>query len=308
VRRLATLFFLCGAAFAFAQQPPAAPPPPPPPPPEGAPMTPALQRMIQGRGEIIRVVTGFSGLDGIVWRREDGVTFTDPRASEIVTWRPGSNALPRIRVVPGGGAGLALDAEGRLVIARHNALNVVRLEGQSSTTVLDRVNGAPLWGPLDLAIGADGTVFVVDVSQSGGRILRRDPSGDASVLVDNLPQPSGVAIATTGKTLYVSDASRAELWAYPLEGTRAGPGRRLAQIRPWKAGVAGRPGGLLVDAAGHIFLAGPGGIWVLDENGGRLGVIAMPERPAACAFGDPDGRSLFVTAESSIYKVRLKKM
>jgi gluconolactonase len=295
-------------ASAFAQEPQTAPPAPPLPPPEGAPMTPALEHMLQGRGEIVRVVTGFAGLDGIVWRRQDGVTFTDPRSSEIITWLPGANLTPRVKVVPGGAAGLALDAEGRILVARHDAKLVTRTEGQSSTTLLDQAGGAPLWGPTDIAVAPDGSIYVVDVSASAGRILRRGPAGESSVIVDDLPQPTGVAVSSSGKTLYVSDAARAELWSYPIEGDRAGPGRRLAQIRPWKQGVAGRPNGLLLDKAGHIFLAGPGGVWVLDENGGRLGVMAMPERPAACTLGDADGRTLYIAAEASLYKIRLKKL
>ena len=75
---------------------------------------------------------------------------------------------------------------------------------------------------------------------------------------------------------------------------------------PWKRGVQGRPNGLTVDTHGRLYLAGPGGIWVLDANGGRLGVIATPETPAACTFGDADGHTLYIAAETSLYKVRLK--
>ena len=78
-----------------------------------------------------------------------------------------------------------------------------------------------------------------------------------------------------------------------------------SSITPWKSGVAGRPAGLALDKDGRIYLAGPGGIWVMDQNGGRLGVIATSETPTACTFGDSDGKTLFDRA-GSIYKVRLK--
>ena len=84
-----------------------------------------------------------------------------------------------------------------------------------------------------------------------------------------------------------------------------GAPRTLATIVPWKRGVQGRADGVTLDQAGRVYLAGPGGIWVLDRNGGRLGVIATPETPSACAFGDADGRTLYITAETSIYKVRM---
>jgi gluconolactonase len=126
------------------------------------------------------------------------------------------------------------------------------------------------------------------------------------VAVDSLTRIGGLAISHDGQELYVSDASLRELRAYPLGASGVtGPARRLASIVPWKRGVQGRPGGITLDAAGRLYLAGPGGIWVLDRTGGRLGVIATPETPSASAFGDEDGKTLYIAAETSIYKVRL---
>jgi gluconolactonase len=151
-------------------------------------------------------------------------------------------------------------------------------------------------------------MFVADVGPDAGRVIRVSPDGSAAVATTDVVNPAGLAVAPSGTTLYVSDAARAELRAYAIGRGGLTDGRRLASILPWKSGVRGRPDGLFVDKAGHIFLAGPGGVWVLDENGGRLGVIAMPERPAACTLGDPDGRTLYITAETSVYKIRLRKM
>ena len=82
MRRLTTLLVLCGALSASAQQPKMPPPPPSLPPPEGAPRTPALERLVEGRGDIVRVITGYDSLDGIAWRPADGLTFTPwPHAS-----------------------------------------------------------------------------------------------------------------------------------------------------------------------------------------------------------------------------------
>ena len=106
-------------------------------------------------------------------------------------------------------------------------------------------------------------------------------------------QPTGLAVSANGNTLFVTDLARAELRAYALsQKESAAPGRRLARITPWKSGVAGRPAGLALDKDGRIYLAGPGGIWVMDHNGGRLGVIATSETPTACTFGDSDGKTL----------------
>jgi gluconolactonase len=308
VRRLTTLLVLCGALSASAQQPKAPPPPPSLPPPEGAPRTPALERLVEGRGEIVRVVTGYDSLDGIVWRSDVGLTFTDPGTHQLATWLPASKLEPVARVDGSAPAGLAADSQGRLLVAERNTLRVTMRDKGQVTIILDKVDGEPLRGPSDLTAAASGDVYVTDFGSGGGRVIRVTPAGEASIAVSDVGQPVGVAVSPAGTTLFVSDSARSELRAYPLgpQGV-SGAGRRLSPITPWKSGVNGRPAGLLVDRAGHIFLAGPGGVWVLDENGGRLGVIAMPERPSACTLGDADGRTLYIAAETSIYKVRLRK-
>ena len=127
------------------------------------------------------------------------------------------------------------------------------------------------------------------------------------VAAGDLVRPTGLALSPDGKMLYVSDAGRSEVRAYSADAAgHLSNGRRLTGIQPWKRGVQGGPDGLTVDAGGRLFLAGPGGVWVLDANGGRLGVIATPETPSACAFGDADGKTLYITARTSIYKVRLR--
>jgi gluconolactonase len=262
--------------------------------------------MIEGKGEIVRIITGFSDLDGIVWRREDGIVFTDSRNHQITRWVPGSKTDPFTRDDSGGPAGLALDTQSRLIIVEHQARRVIRADKDEMTTLIDHVDGGPLWGPTDITVAPGGDLFITDFGSAGGRVVRLSTAGEPSVAVSDVVRPSGVAVSPSGTTLYVSDAARAELRAYPIDHRAVGAGRRLASIQPWKSGVSGVPDGLLVDRAGHIFLAGPGGMWVLDENGGRLGVIAMPERPASCAFGDGDGRTLYCAAETSVYKVRMK--
>lgn len=269
-------------------------------------MTPALGRLISGRGVIVRLMTGFGGVDGIVWRADTGLTFTDPPRGQVVRWKSADTGPELIRTGAGGAAGLAFDADGRLLAAERGARRVSRTDQSGTTTLLDQVDGAPLGGPSDLAFGPDGSLYIVDATSTGGRIVRLAPGGEAKVVVADLKQPSGVAVAPSGASLYVSDAGRAELRVYPIDHGQVGAGRRLAAITPWKPGVHGLPDGLRTDRDGHLFLAGPGGIWVLDENGGRLGVMAMPETPSACTFGDADGRTLYIAAETSVYTVRLK--
>ena len=281
-----------------------------PPPPEGAPTTPALRRLLENDGLVERVATNFQFADGPVWV-DGALVFTDAPRGQVLRWRAGEEPAV-IADESGGASGLALDASSRLVAAEARRRRVSRREDGEVATVIDRVGGAALNGPTDVAIAPDGALYIVDAPAAGdrtglaGRIVRVPPSGAAEIVIEGLNRPTGLAVARDGRELYVADAGRRDLRAYPLSaGAAPGPPRVLASIVPWKRGVTGRADGVTVDQAGRVYLAGPGGIWILDRNGGRLGVIATPETPTACAFGDADGRTLYITAQTSLYKVRL---
>jgi gluconolactonase len=248
VRRLTTLLVLCGALSASAQQPKSPPPPPSLPPPEGAPRTPALERLVEGRGEIVRVITGYDSLDGIAWRPSDGLTFSDPATHQIVTWLPASKTEPLTRVDGSAPAGLAADAQGGLLVAERNTLRVTRRENGVVTALVDRVDGQPLRGPSEVTVAPNADVYVADFGSGGGRVIRVTPGGQTSVVVSDVAQPAGVGISPAGTVLYVADSARSELRAYPIDAQGVvGTGRRLTPITPWKSGVNGRPAGLLVD-------------------------------------------------------------
>jgi gluconolactonase len=295
---LATMVSVAIAAAAIGQVAP---------PPEGAPMTPALRRLIEGRGEVQRVVTGFQSADGIAWTSREVLVLTDPFRQQIMQWT--SKDGLRLRLEPSGGAaGVAIDDSGRLLAAERSTGHVTRIDDAGNAAVIaETANGKPIGTPTDVAIAQDKSIYVTSYAGEEGRVVRIDPNGHVTLAAADLLRPSGIAFSPDDKTVYVSDSARSEVRAYPrqADGTLGAP-RRLAVILPWKRGVQGRPNGLTVDTQGRLYLAGPGGIWVLDANGGRLGVIATPETPAACTFGDADGHTLYIAAETSLYKVRLK--
>lgn len=279
-----------------------------PPPPEGAPITPALRRLLDDDGRVERVATNFTTADGPVWI-DGALIFTDAARNQVLRWRAGEEPTV-IQEESGGARGLAVDASSRLIAAETDRHRVTRREDGDVLVLAESAGGVPLVGPTDIALAPDGAVLLVDAPPASarppaaGRVIRIAPDGKADVVAEGLARPTGVAVAHDGSEVYVVDAGRRELRAIGL-GAGAHPSRVLATIVPWKRGVQGRADGVTLDPAGRLYLAGPGGIWVLDRNGGRLGVIATPETPSACAFGDADGRTLYITAETSIYKVRL---
>jgi gluconolactonase len=65
------------------------------------------------------------------------------------------------------------------------------------------------------------------------------------------------------------------------------------------------PDGMKVDSAGNVYATGPGGVLVISPRGKHLGTIEVPEIPANCAWGEADGKTLYITARTSVYRIRL---
>lgn len=288
-----------------------------PPPPEAAPTTPALTRLLDTR-EPTPIASGFMYAEGPLWRPDGYLLFADSPRNRIHRWDP-KVGLALLREPSGNATALAFDHEGRLLATEHANRRISRTEKDGSVvTLVDRYDGKRLNSPNDMAVSRAGAVFFTDppyglANQVEGKeldfqgVYRFDRNGRLLLLVRDMPRPNGIGLSPDERTLYVTDSETAELRAYALaaDGT---PGRMrvLAQLKPWKSGVVGVADGLTLDVQGRVYVAGPGGVWVFDANGGRLGVIATPEPPAACAFGDPDGRALYITARTRVYKVEMR--
>lgn len=287
-----------------------------PPSPEGAPTTPALERLL-AEPEVQHIADGFVYAEGPLWNPDGYLLFADSPRNRLNRWTP--NAGVSVYREPSGFAtAFAWDRGGRLLATEHQNRRISRTERDGTvTTVVDRYRGKRLNSPNDLVVARDGTIYFTDPPyglprQSEGKeldfqgVYRLATDGTLTLLARDMPRPNGIGLSRDGRTLYVTDSERAELRALTLTASGVSASRVLAEMRPWKPGVQGVPDGLALDNAGHIFATGPGGVWVFDGNGGRLGVIATPETPAACAFGDADRKTLYITARTRLYRIRLK--
>ena len=288
-----------------------------PPPPEGAPTTPALKRLLEQR-EVDSIADGYAYAEGPLWHPDGFLLFADSPRDRLHKWDPASNTVTVFREPSAGATALGFDHQGRLLATEHRNRRISRTERDGSiVTLVDRYEGKRLNSPNDLAVARDGTVFFTDPPyglprQVEGKeldfqgVYRLDPDGRLRLLVRSMVRPNGIGLSPDGRLLYVTDSDRAHLRAFVIrdDGT-VDDGRVLAQMRPWKSGVQGVPDGLVVSVQGHILVSGPGGVWVFDPKGGRLGVIPTPEPPAACTFGGPDGKTLYITARSRVYRMRM---
>jgi gluconolactonase len=277
-----------------------------------------------------RVAAGFEFTEGPVWTRDGALLFSSPNTNVIYRWTPSGRVSP-FRVKSGyrgtdigrftqpGSNGLTFDPDGRLTICQHGNRRVIRVEPRGNVTVLaDQYRGNRLNSPNDLVYRSDGMLFFTDppFGLPGGfddpkkelpfSGVFRVNEAEVSLISDDLEGPNGIALSPDERYLYVGnwDMQRKMVVRYELE--RSGE----AIDRTDFFDMSDAPGpvavdGLKVDQLGNLYVCGPGGIWVLSPEGRHLGTIEIPEEPHNLAWGDDDSRSLYITALTSIYRMRL---
>jgi gluconolactonase len=292
---------------------------------------PALDRVIDPAARAEKLAGGFSFIEGPVWVPDGYLLFSDPNENRIYRYAPdGQVSVHRTKsgyagadigeYGQPGSNGLTLDREGRLTIAEHGNRRITRLEKNGVITVLaDRHEGKRLNSPNDLVYRSDGSLYFTDppfglpkfyedprkeIPYSGVYLLR---DGTLRLVSRDLKGPNGLAFSPDEKYLYVDnwDPERKVVMRYEVEpdGTLSGGAVFFD--------MAGAPGeealdGLKVDRMGNLYVSGPGGLWILSPEGTHLGTLQIPELAANFAWGDEDGRTLYLAARTGLYRIRTK--
>jgi sugar lactone lactonase YvrE len=271
---------------------------------------------IVGDAAVEKVAGGFEFTEGPVWVPDGYLLFSDIPASTIYRWTPGSVSAEVFRAPSGRSNGLTLDREGRLLACEHDR-RLSRTEGDGSVvTLAERYEGKRLNSPNDVVVRSDDSIYFTDPPyglprQEEGReldfngVYRLAPDGALTLLDDSFDRPNGLAFSPDERVLYVDDSRRGHIRAFDVQADgMLSNGRVFAELR--EPGEQGVPDGMKVDVRGNVFCTGPGGIWVLDAAGEPLGVIRVPEVPANLAWGDDDLKTLYITARTGLYRLRVR--
>lgn len=298
-------------------------------------LDPALDGIVPTDATIEKIAGGFisndaGGVEGPVWIHKGFLLFSDIPVSIIYSWIPGSK--PSIYLGPkdfplvdpataaiAGTNGLTLDKQGRLTICDQGNRRVVRREDNGSFTVLaDRFEGKRLNSPNDLVYKSDGALYFTDPPYALAK-EDRDPrkeqtyngvyrvkGGKVQLLVKDMTRPNGIAFSPDEKFLYVSNSEPSKFYnrfAVNPDGT-LGPGALFCDMNSTPGN--GFPDGMKVDQKGNVYGAGVDGLWIISPQGKHLGTIHLPEVAANCGWGDGDARTLYITASTGVYRIRLK--
>jgi gluconolactonase len=264
-------------------------------------------------GDPERLATGFQFTEGPIWLPDGSLLFSDIPANRIYRWTAESN-IEVWREPTGNSNGLTLDREGRLIACEHTTRRVSRTEGDGTViTLADQYQGKRLNSPNDVVVKSDGTIYFTDPpygiepeegEQPCNGVYRILMDGTIELLIDDFDRPNGLAFSPDESILDVDDSPRRHVRAFDVQADgRLTNSRILADLDHPQPGS---PDGMKVDEAGHLFVTGATGIWVFEPDGTHLGVIVTPERPANCAWGDADRKSLYITARTSLYRIRVK--
>ena len=309
-------------------------------------LSPELDSLVAPDATLAKLASGFKWTEGPIWIKEGYLLFAEIPSNTIRKWSPQGGLSIFIHPSgyqgsePYGGPepgsnGMTLDARGRLTVAGHAQRDIWRLESMNpdgqKTILVDSYQGKRLNSPNDLVYKKDGALYFTDPPYGFRTQSDHDPDKQLKVngvyrlagaaehaagaapdnsklqlLTAELPRPNGIAFSPDEKVLYVNNSEPKKIWMrYEVEpdGTLRN-GRLFADATADPR--AGSPDGMKVDVNGNVYSTGPGGIWIFSPDGKHLGTIDIPEKAANMAWGDEDAKTLYITASSSLYRIRMK--
>ena len=273
-----------------------------------------VQDILDDSAKLEKVAGDFQFIEGPIWHPDGFLLFSDIPADII--YKLASNQQVEVFRRPSGKAnGNTLDKENRLLTAEHENRRVSRTEKDGKViTLADRYEGKRLNSPNDLVVKSDGSIYFTDPSYGVSKdreelgfygVYRLAPDGKLTLLVKDLVLPNGIAFSPDEQKLYVNNSEAKYIAVYDVKPDGTVTNERLfADLKD--AGQGGAPDGLKVDLEGNVYSTGPGGVWILSPDGKVLGKISVPETATNVAWGESDRKTLYITANTSLYRIRLK--
>jgi gluconolactonase len=271
-------------------------------------------KVVDRNAKLETVGSGFGFTEGPMWDPAGFLYVSDETINKIYKLYPDGRKEEVISL--GDPDGNTFDRDHRLIDCASVLRAIIEVTPEGKYKVLaDRYQGKKLNSPNDVIIGPDGAIYFTDPTLdlvAGEKqeipfqgVYRLGKDGDVRLLTKDLTQPNGLAFSPDGKHFYVDDSEQRNIRVYDVAADGTLRNGRIFGEEPGGKGD-GVPDGIKVDKNGNLFVTGPKGIWVWDASGHHLGTIVVPEQPANLTWGDKDYRTLYITATTSVYRLRTK--
>jgi gluconolactonase len=266
-------------------------------------------------GPVVKLHTGFKFTEGPAADRDGNVYFSDIPNQKIhkVDLK---GKLTLFREKTNSANGLMVNAKGEIVACEMaGQVAAYSPDGKTRRVLADKHDGKRFNAPNDLVIDKQGGIYFTDPAFGAPRPLPQGktavyylaPDGKTTRLIDNLPNPNGVILSPDEKTLYVIPTGQADMMSYPVEAAgKIGKGKVFCTLRQPERVKNSGGDGLTVDVKGNLYITSRLGLQVFDATGKYLGLIKIPEMPANVAFGGADSKTLYVTAWTSLYTIKME--
>lgn len=261
-----------------------------------------------GEISIEKVADGMLFAEGPVWSMEDFLLFSDNVTGQQRKYTPGKGVSDVSGPIMGA-SGSTYDTKGILYSAQPHERRVARFDKKGKMEVVaERFEGKRLNAPNDIVVRRDGNVYFTDPAFGAQQdsqeldfygVFRVTPRGLVEAVARWKTRPNGIALSENGRTLYVSDADSQTVHAFDLSNNGTASNDRVVVSK-----IAGAPGGIRLDEDDNLFVAARA-VSIYSPKGELIRTIELPETPSNLAFGDPDFRTLYVTARTSVYRVRV---
>src|SRR6266446_1719023 len=261
------------------------------------------------------VASGFGFTEGPVWDPAGFVYVSDEVTNKIFrVYLDGKKKEELIAL--GDPDGNTFDRQQRLIDCASVLRAIIRIDREGRyQTLADRFEDRRFNSPNDVVIGPDDAIYFTDPTldlPEGQKqeipfqgVFRLDDKGNVRLLTKDPTQPNGLAFSPNGKRFYVDDSEKRNIRVYDVASDATLSNGRIFGEEPGGKDD-GVPDGIKIDKKGNLYITGPKGIWVWDPQGHHLGTIVVPEQPANLAWGDADYRTLYITATTSVYRLRTK--
>jgi len=272
--------------------------------------------------ELEHIAGGFDFTEGPVWNPlQKVILFNDILGNSIYEWSQ-KDGLKKLRRNSYMANGNAYDKQGCLLTCEHATSRVTRTDFQNNgelEILATHYQGKQLNSPNDIICKSDGMIYFTD--PAAGRtagfgvpraqeldfqgVYRLNPS-DLSLLLlaDDFSKPNGLCFSADESRLFINDSAHDHIRVFDIarDGSLVN-GRVWGELKRVGVGVVD---GLKFDSSENIYCCGPGGIHIFDVQANYLGIIHMPEQTANLCWGDDDMCSLYITATTSLYRLRTK--